>query len=193
MAFFWEAVLDIPYYRQFIGRAKALKPYGAAKVVFDKLAIQLELDPPHGSTLRIMYNTRIDQQVSSLTLVCRQLSPFFSLIKRLDLIPICSRFEPEPQWVVVSESTQFLDLFQQFTAIQSLYVSERLVPLISPALRELGWERATEVLPDLRDLFLGGSAISGTIQGAIQPLLAARQLSSQPIAIHLWEERSADW
>ncbi|KAI0291088.1 hypothetical protein BC826DRAFT_1152291 [Russula brevipes] len=169
MSFFKPVVPDIPCFRQFISRAKALKPYEAAKVVFDELAIRLELDQPHGST---------------------QLSPFFSLIKQLYLITIFLRIRR--QRVDPLESIQFLELFQQFTTIQSLYVSERLVPLIAPALRELVGERATKVLPNLRDIFLGGSVISGTIQGAIQPLLAARQLSNQPIAVHLWEERSAE-
>jgi hypothetical protein len=54
------------------------------------------------------------------------------------------------------ESTQFLEIFQSFTAIRSLYVSKTLVPFIAPALQELIGESATEVLPNLRDLSLGG-------------------------------------
>ncbi|KAI0282067.1 hypothetical protein BC826DRAFT_1190731 [Russula brevipes] len=91
------------------------------------------------------------------------------------------------------ESTQLLDLVRPFPAIQSLYVSERLVSLTAPALRQLVGEKTTVVLLNLRDLFLGGSAISEATQDAIQPLLAARRSSSKPIAVHLWEEGSADW
>jgi hypothetical protein len=174
---------------QFIGRAKGLKLYEEAKVVFDLSSIRLELDQPHGSTLRILCD-RIDWQISSMALVCGELSPFFSHIKRLDLIPIHSRFYPQGEGDV--ESTQLLDLVRPFPAIQSLYVSERLVSLIAPALRRLVGERTTVVLPNLRDLFLGGSAISEATQDAIQPLLAARRSSSQPIVIHLWEEGSAE-
>ncbi|KAI0282066.1 hypothetical protein BC826DRAFT_1065858, partial [Russula brevipes] len=141
---------------------------------------------PHGSVLRI--GGRIDRQVSSMTLVCRQLFPFFALIERLGLILIFSRFEPQREDAI--ESTQFRDLFRPFTAIQSLYVSERLVSRVAPVLRERIGKRATEVLPNLRDLFLGGYVTSEAVQGAIQPLLAAQQLSDQPIVFHHWEEGS---
>jgi hypothetical protein len=184
---FLNSVFDIPQLKQFIGRAEGLEPFKAAKVVFGRSSIQLELDYPHGSALRIG-RSGIDRQVSSMTLVCRQLLPFFALIKQLGLIPSDSRFEPQREDAI--ESTQFLDLFRPFTAIQSLYVSERLVPLVVRALRERVGERAAEVLPNLRDLFLGGYVTSGSVQGAIQPLLAAQQLSDQPIVFHHWEEGS---
>jgi hypothetical protein len=128
MSFFRDAVFDIPHFRQFIGRAKGLNLYEEAKVVFDLSSIRLELDQPHGSTLRILCD-RIDWQISSMALVCGELSPFFSHIKRLDLVPIYSRFYPQGEGDV--ESTQLLDLVRPFPAIQSLYVSERLVSLIA--------------------------------------------------------------
>jgi len=140
--------------------------------------------------LRIRCYSGINWQVSSMASVCSQLLPFFSLINRLDVSPIYSYVGPQMENAI--ESTQLLDLFRPFSAIQSLYVSERLVSLIAPALRELVGERATEVFPNLRDLFLGGSAISGAMQDAMQPLLTAQRLSSRPIAIHPWEEGPAD-
>ncbi|KAI0291086.1 hypothetical protein BC826DRAFT_507888 [Russula brevipes] len=189
---FYLPFLDIPQLKQFIGRAKSLKPFKAAKVVFGRSSIRLELDQPHGSVLRIG-GGGINRQLPSMALLCSRLSPFLSLIERLDLIPIYPPFDPQREdGTEPTDSTQFLHLFRPFTAIQSLYVSERLVPLVVPALQERIGERATEVLPNLRDLFLGGSAISGTIQGAIQPLLAERRLSGQPIAFHPWAEGSAD-
>jgi hypothetical protein len=186
---FYPPVLDIPQLKQFIGRAKGLKPFKAAKVVFGRSSIQLELDQPHGSKLRIGCSG-IDRQVPSMALICSRLSPFFSLVERLDLVPVYLHFYPKSG--DATESTQFLNLFRPFTAIRSLYVSEILVPLVVPALQERIGERATEVLPNLRDLFLGGSVISGSVQSAIRPLLAAQQLSGQPIAFHHWEEGSAD-
>jgi hypothetical protein len=80
MSLFLDSVLDIPQLKQFIGRAKGLKPFKAAKVVFGQSSIQLELDQPHGSTLRIGCYAGINRQVSSMALVCSQLLPFFSLI-----------------------------------------------------------------------------------------------------------------
>ncbi|KAI0299223.1 hypothetical protein BC826DRAFT_1102793 [Russula brevipes] len=142
-----DLVPDIPHLRRFIGRARRLKPSKVAKVSFDSLSILLEYVP--GSTLRI-FRHRMDWGISSMTLVCGQLSPFFSLVERLDLVLTCSPFNL--RGINTTESTLFLELFRPFTAIQGLYVSRSL---IAPALQGLIGERATEVLPNLRDLFLG--------------------------------------
>ncbi|KAI0284790.1 hypothetical protein BC826DRAFT_1109559 [Russula brevipes] len=170
---------DIPHLSQFIDRATALKPSNAARVSFYSYSIILEC-PPRGSELGIVWPS-MDFEISSMTLVCNQLSPFFSLVERLVLIA-----EYDPHMRDGIESTLFLELFRPFTATQDLYVSESLVPFIAPALQEPVGEMATEVLPNLRNLFLGGS-----VQEAIQPFLDARRLSGRPIAIHRWEEEEA--
>ncbi|KAI0288990.1 hypothetical protein BC826DRAFT_1177545 [Russula brevipes] len=185
-----DSVFDIPQMKQLIGRAKGLQPFKAAKVVFDLRSIQLELDQPHGPPWRIGCMVGIDLQVSSMALVCSHLSPFFSHIERLDLVPAYPHFDPQCE-NNATEPTQFLELFRPFAATQCLYVSERLVPLVIPALRERIGERSTEVLPNLRDLFLGGYVKSGSSQDAIQSLLAAQRTSSQPIAFHDWGRGSS--
>jgi hypothetical protein len=116
--------------------------------------IVLELDQPHGSMLKINQVRRIDWQVDSIALVCDQLSPFCSLIERLDFIANLSPTELQGEDDI--ESTQFLQLFRPFTAIRSLHVCRSLVPFIATALQGLIGERATDVLPNLRNLFLGG-------------------------------------
>jgi hypothetical protein len=181
-------VSDIPDLRQFIGRARRLKPSNAARVSFDPRSILLEF-PPGGSTLRIVRH-RMDWEIASMALVCGQLSPFFSLVERLDLVVTYSPFKL--RGINSTEYSLFLECFRPFTAIQDLYVSKSLVPLIAPALHELIGERATEVLPKLRDLSLGGSVIPESVQEAIQPFIDARRLSGRPIAIHCWEEEGAD-
>ncbi|KAI0291828.1 hypothetical protein BC826DRAFT_464733 [Russula brevipes] len=171
-----DFVFDIPHFTQFIGRARGLKPSKAPRVLFASRSILLEFSP--GSTLRIN-RYRTDWCISSIVLICGQLSPFFSLVERLDLVAGDDLEVGRP-----IESALFLELFRPFTAIEGLYVSKSLVPLIAPALLELIGERATEVLPNLRDLFLGGP-----VQETIQPFVDARQLSGRPIAIHRWEEK----
>jgi hypothetical protein len=114
-----------------------------------------------------------------MALLCGQLSPFFSSIERFRL-----NWDDIPQGIDDMVSTQFLEVFQSFTAIRSLYVSRTLVPFIAPALKELIGESATEVLPNLRDLSLEGSAISGSIQEDIRPFIEARRLSGRPVAVH---------
>jgi len=87
----------------------------------------------------------------------------------------------------VMVSTQFLEIFRLVIATRSLYVSESSGPVIASVLQELIRERATEVLPNLRDIFLERSARSGSIQEVILPFVDARRLSGQPVAVHYLE------
>ncbi|KAI0286532.1 hypothetical protein BC826DRAFT_80013 [Russula brevipes] len=168
MRFFLDLVFDVPHLKQFIGRATRLKPPKAASVLVDSRSIRLELGEQPVPVLEIRCR-RIDWQVDSMALVCGQLSPFCLPIEHLKLIAYDSPSEDD------IESTEFLELFRPFTAV-----------LIGP--------RATEVLPNLCDIFLGGSAMPGTVPEAMQPFVTARQLSGQPVAVHDWEGTvAADW
>jgi hypothetical protein len=183
-----DLVFDTPHLRQFIGRTRGLKPPKAARVSFDSWFIRLE-SPSYYSELGIVWDG-INWDPSSIALVCGQLSPFFSLVERLDLVMTSSPFVLGVQYGI--EAALFRELFRPFTDIQGLYVYENLVPFIAPALQELIGERATEVLPNLRDVFLGGSVIPESVQEAIQPFVDARRLSGRPIAIHRWKKEEAD-
>jgi hypothetical protein len=123
-----------------------------------------------------------------MAVICGQLLPFFALVKRLDLV---MRSPFELQGIDGIESTLFLELFRTFTAVRGLYVSKSIVPLIASALEELVGERVTEVLPNLRDIFLGGPVILEEPE-VIQPFVDARRLFGRPIAIHHWGEKEAD-
>jgi hypothetical protein len=168
-----DPIFDIPHLRQFIGRARRLKPSKAARVSFDPRSILLEF-PAGGSTLRIVRH-RMDWEIASVALVCGQLSPFFSVVERLDLA--VTYFPFKLRGINGTEFTLFLELFRPLPATQGLYVSKSFVPLIAPPLQELIGERATEVLPNLRDLFLGGSVVLGSVQKGIRPFADARQIS----------------
>jgi len=190
MDFILDPTFDIPYFKQFIGRAKNLKPYKAATLMISPSRIVLELDQPGGSMLRIP-SLRLGVQVVSMARVCQQLSPLFSLIERLDFISNISSsvLQVEDD---IEFTTQFLQVFRPFTAIWSLRVCRSLVPSIATALKGLIGESATNVLPSLRNLFLGGPEIFGTVQEAIQPFVTARRLSGQPVVVHHWEGSTAD-
>jgi hypothetical protein len=191
MLFFPDPAFDVPHLKQFIGRAKGLEPYKVARVAFMAGSIQLSLTEPLPLSLRMeMMYDRIDLKVHAMSLVCGQLSPFLSLVERLDLT---TDYWPSPsQGEDDTVSSQFLEIFQPFTAIRSLHVSEGLIPFIARALQQLIGPRAAEVLPNLCDLFLGGSVIPGTVLEAIRPFVDARQLSGQPIVIHHSEEKGAN-
>ncbi|KAI0285565.1 hypothetical protein BC826DRAFT_1179044 [Russula brevipes] len=185
-SFVMDVAFDIPHLSQFIGRVGGLKSSKAVRVSFQSWSIRLEF----GSTLRIVRpRTNWLMLISSMAVVCRQLSPLCSLFERLDLMTDSPFKLPEIESI---EPTLFFELFRPFTATQDLYVSKSLVPLIAAALQQLIGEWATEVLPELRSLFLAGSVIPGYVQEAIQPFVDARRLSGRPIAIHRWEEEGAD-
>jgi len=185
MTFFMDLVFDVPHFNQFI-RARGFNPSGAARLrlQFDPWSIELQLDQPFFLSLQVRCY-RIDWQLHSMTRLCDQLSSFFSSIERFNLVWGGLYLELEAKDDM--ESAQFLEIFQSFPTIRSLYVSETLVPFISRALQELIGESATGVLPNLRDLFLQGFTISGSIQEDIRPFIEARRLSGQPVAVYHWE------
>jgi hypothetical protein len=176
--------LDFLHFKRFIDHANGLKPPKVARVWFNPWSTSVfELSQQH-EILETRCH-RIAWQVDSIALVCDP-PPFYSSIERFDLIAFQSPSETGEDDMA---STQFLELFRRFTAIQSLRVSECIVPLVATALLDVIGERATEALPNLRDLFLGGSGIPETVpqaNEAMQQFVTARQLSGQPVAVHHW-------
>jgi hypothetical protein len=175
---------------EFINRAEGLNPLkqvNQAEVAFRTYSIQLQLNQPGGPTLTITCE-RQGRQVPLMApvLICSQLSLFFSHVRRLDLI---RGRPPKPGREDDTEPTQFLGLLQKFPAVQGLYVSDRLVPFITHALQKLTDEGATEVLPELRNLFLEGLGFepSGPVLELVMPFVAMRQLSGHPVTVHPWE------
>jgi len=186
VTFFPRTAFDVRHLKQFIDRAKELKPSKAAEMRLTLYSIHLDLQQPHSSSLGLgvkREDQSISQQVSSLALLCGQVSHLFSLVERVDL-----QTAGRPRQGARA-STQFLENFRLFTNTRSLYVHKDLVPLIVPVLQELIGARSTEVLPNLRDLFLGRSVSSGSVREAIRPFVDARRLSGQPVAVQFLGER----
>jgi hypothetical protein len=75
-----------------------------------------------------------------------------------------------------------------FTAVKSLYLSERCEPRVARALQELVEGRMMEVLPNLESLFLWGLRPSRPVHKGIVHFVTARQLTS-PIVVFGWEGR----
>ena len=119
------------------------------------------------------------------------LSQQSSLLSHLDHFQICEPpnshhrigWEDDPDM----DPSQWLELFHLLIAVQSLFVSERLVHCVTAALRELTGETAVEVLPALRSLWLERLEPSGPVQDAIKSFATARHLANHPVAIYPWE------
>jgi hypothetical protein len=102
-----------------------------------------------------------------------------------------SEFRKSSQrWQNDAENTLWLDLLRPFVAVKSLYLSERCVRRIAPALQKLVGGRTTEVLPTLKNMFLQGLQRSEPLQEGIEKFVAARQLTNLPVTVSRWRKDS---
>jgi hypothetical protein len=83
------------------------------------------------------------------------------------------------------ENTLWLELLHPFAAVKNLYIGKEFVPRIARALQELGGG-TTEVLPALENIFLEFQP-SGPLHKGIEKFVAARQLTSHPVAVSRWD------
>lgn len=92
-----------------------------------------------------------------------------------------------PLWEGDVENTLWLEVLHPFAAVKNLYLCEKFVPRIAPALQELVGARTTEELPTLENIFLEELQPLGHVQEGIEKFLTARQLTSRPIAVSRWD------
>jgi hypothetical protein len=90
------------------------------------------------------------------------------------------------------ENTPWLELLHLFPAVKNLYLCEEFAPRVVRALQELVGVSATEVLPNLQNIFLEELQESGPVREGIQKFIGARQVTSHPIAVSLWENSQQD-
>ena len=188
IAFFMDLIFEIPQLRHFVGRAERLKPFDQAVMEFSDRAIWIS--DTDGFLYRFRLEIRCerpDWQLSSMVQIFGQQLPLLSHVEQLEI------FQPSyghMQWIdnPDMDSSLWLELFHLFLAVQSLRVSEKLVPPVAAALQELTGERTMEVLPALHSLFLGGLEPSGLVPEGINSFVAARQLSDHHVAVQSWNQ-----
>jgi len=187
--FFTDLVFEIKQLHNFISRIERLEPFNRAYMKFlsygESGEIRMILQSPTMFELTVMCETP-DWDLSSTTQIfSRQLS-LLSHVEELEI-----REDPEArfEWKYDSDRdpSQWLGLFHLFIAVQSLYVSNRLVPPVSVALQELTGERTMEVLPALRNLFLEGLRPSGPAHSTIMSFAASRKRSDHLVSIQRWD------
>jgi len=186
---FMDLDFDVSQLHRLIGHAEEFKAYNHAKVVIFDCSIDLSLHPKTGSLdysrrLELRIKCReLDWQLSSLAQFC---SPSFPLISTLEELEIRESKLPSSHWKDDMEDTQWLELLNSFNALKNLYLTCGVAQRVCGALQEVSGERATEVLPALRNIFVDGFRSLEHIQEAIGPFVAARQLSGHPVAIDHW-------
>jgi hypothetical protein len=181
-----QSDLGVSQLAQFVSRTPMFKTLDEARVGFCGDAVRLTLSSPTSGfeQLKIQFSCEeSDEQLSTLARVWTSFSP---LLSTLDNLFIYEVEYLQPHWQSDIESSQWLELLRPFTAVKSLHVSEEFVLGITAALLELLWERVTEVLPALQNLFLEGLRRSGPVHQSIRLFIFARQLFGQRMAVSLW-------
>jgi hypothetical protein len=163
-----------------------LKPLEYAHVIFDGDSARVNLSSltSDADLLSVEISCReLDWQISSVEQVCTSSLPPISTLKDLYI------HEGPPwlaHWQDNIENALWLELLRPFRAVKNLYLTKRFAPRIVPGLKELVGSRATEVLPNLQNIFLQGLEPSGPVQEGIRQFVATRQVTGDSIAVSLW-------
>jgi hypothetical protein len=182
ITFFNQLIFDTPLLRHFICRTETIKAHYRASVAFYDRRAEIRFSPqegtvvPEGLCLGISC-TPSDWQLSSLAQACSSSLPPLSTLEHLKILSYRSH------WKDAIESTQWLEFLYSFTSVKDLDLSDELLPLIAPALQELGAEGVTEVLPMLQNLSFDGLELSRFAEKAIQQFIDARQRSGHTVAL----------
>ena len=183
--FFHQSAFDVPELAQFIRRTTRMEAINEAHVDFSHYGVVVESLPPtltfdEKPGFRISCEDA-DLDPSSLARVFTSLFPSVYIVEHLYIYG--SEYLQRQDDI---ENMRWLEIFQPFTAVKSLYVSEEFTQYIAPAMQELR-ERATDVLPALESLFLEEPQASDTLQEAFGQFVAARQLLGHPVAVSHWD------
>jgi hypothetical protein len=184
---FNDIVFDTPHLTQFISRTPIMQALEKAHVTFDGDAAAVELSSlEHGRYERLKVKIpcrELDWQVSSMEQICA------SCLPPLPTLDLHIRGNPHngshyrQHWQGNVDNALWLRLLHPFTSVKNLYLSEEIAGRIFPALQELVGDRATEVLPNLENIFLEEGQQSGPVQEGIQQVVAVRQATNHPIAV----------
>jgi hypothetical protein len=177
--FFNQLVFDIQQLTRFIGHAPALMPYYSASIYFWVNSVTITFLPRRPSSIHASLSFNIfcgavDWQVSSVTQICNQLSFVLSRIERLSI--------DEQGWTLQDniDDTQWLELFQPFTAVRTLLILNNALSPVWSGLRGLSGGSAMQVLPALEELKLPWFHSSGYSNW---PFVIARQCSDPPLVV----------
>ena len=186
--FFNQLVFHTPPLGHFICRTKKFSTIHRACIEFFRWAVKLTLLGQQGmanndvEALRLQISCRpLDWQLSA---VAEVLNSFSSSLLTLDGLEIGVYHEGWQDAIEIAEWQEFL---HPFTSVKQITLkTEASVQFVVPVLQELAGERATEVLPALQNLSLGGyrSQQWGPVKEAIEQFIAARQLFGHPVTVY---------
>ena len=187
ITFFNDIVFDAPQLIRFISCAPKLKALEKANIYIYRHAASVKFSSQtyRNRVLKVeIFCKGLDWQLSSLEQVCTSCLPPLSMSENLYF------YEAPDSQLDGQDSIDndlWLELLRPFSAVKSLYLSEKVAPRIAPALQELSGGRTTEALPTLQNIFLEKLESSGPVKEGIGRFVAARQVVAQPIAVSRWE------
>ena len=89
-------------------------------------------------------------------------------------------------WQYEVENSQWMELLRHFIAVKDLVLDKPFVLSVASALQGI---EATEILPVLQNIFIGGTQSSGPVPEGIARFIAARKLSGHPVIVYQRERK----
>ena len=179
--YFNQLIFQVPQLFRFVGRTQIPEqaPTMDAEVFFHDSLVYISLYSGQVESGQIPLDLQIsckelDWQVSHLAAVLSQSSVILSKVVHLSI----DAHDLQPSLQDDVDHIEWLELFRQFTAVETLEVSARLAGHVAVALKDVTAEMVPEMLPALQLLCLEDESVGG-----IEQFVTTRQLSGQPIAI----------
>ena len=199
LRFFNRPLFEIPHLSHFVRRTSQLGSPTQAKIYITENAISLALihqpGTPRTTTipeqLRLQITCRrFDWQLSALSQISSQLSPFLAGVGQLDV----RAFPPSASGRDDLDLARWLELLRPFSGVERLRVVDELVLDMARVLQRVTTEPDPdpELFPALRELFLGNSQELTAALQAITPFINVRQLSGHPVVVYVWETSTFD-
>jgi hypothetical protein len=116
----------------------------------------------------------IDWQVSHITQVLSEISATLSNVVHLKLDVQLNNYRP----LEGTDDVEWLHLLRQFPTVRTLYVSWDLARHVARALEDIMADTATEILPSLELIYIGGQLAS-----SIRKFIAVRRRSGRPAIV----------
>ena len=187
ITFFNDIVFDTPQFTRLICDTPTFNAFNEAMVLFGDNIATITLSSKafgHGELKMNILCKELNWQVSFMKQVSTSsLSPISTLEDLyIDEYPYERRV-----WEDNIDNALWLQLLHPFTTVKNLFLSEKIAPHVVPALQGLIGGRTTEVLPTLQNAFVEGLQPSGPVQESVGKFVAARQVTSHPIAASRWD------
>jgi hypothetical protein len=180
IGFFNQPSLNVLQLAHFLGRTEPQRLPDGAELLLHRDGISLVLtrsevlpgDPSRSSEWLRLYvcfgQSGLD--VSPMTQICQQISPFLSSVRNFDIITHSPEYDGDP--------AQWLGLFRAFSGVEKLHVTWGSVPDIARALQLVTAEIAVDMLPALRELKLDW--LASRWREAVCSFIYARSLAGLP-------------